>query len=49
MNTAATELPKGFIELCCLPSGASWHVRADSIAAYGPEAQEDGQFVGCPV
>jgi hypothetical protein len=42
--------PRGFIELTCVPSGTVWHVRVESIAAYGPD-QRDGpeMFVGCPV
>jgi hypothetical protein len=45
-----SKLPPGFIELRCVPSGSVWHVRVDSIAAYGPE-ERDGldQFLGCPV
>jgi len=46
----ANELPSGFIELHCVPSGAVWHVRADSIAAYGPEERDSlDQLLGCPV
>ncbi len=46
----ASELPAGFIELRCVPSGSVWHVRADSIAAYGPEERNViDQLVGCPV
>lgn len=43
-------LPRGFIELTCVPSGMAWHVRVDSIAAYGPD-RRDGldMFQGCPV
>lgn len=49
-NKQLTPLPPGFIELRCVPSGAAWHVRVDSIAAYGPEARDFlDQFLGCPV
>ena len=44
------ELPPGFIELRCVPSGSLWHVRVASIAAYGPEMRDSlDQFLGCPV
>jgi len=47
---ADNELPPGFIELRCVPTASVWHVRVDSIAAYGPEARDGkGQFLGCPV
>lgn len=46
----AQKLPAGFIELHCVPSGLAWHVRVDSIAAYGPEVRDSlDQFLGCPV
>ena len=34
MNAAT--IPRGFIRLHCAGSGSEWHVRVDSIAAYGP-------------
>ncbi len=47
---APNKLPPGFIELICVPSGSAWHVRVDSIAAYGPEQRDSlEQFLGCPV
>ena len=49
-DTPRNELPPGFVELRCVPSGSVWHVRADSIAAYGPEERNViDQLVGCPV
>jgi hypothetical protein len=43
-------VPRGFVELHCVPSGSLMHVRVDEVAAYGPEHRDGSSaLIGIPV
>jgi len=42
-------VPRGFVRFVCVGSDLELDVRVESIAAYGPEQFDAGEFCGCPV